>query len=131
MEIVINSKRRILHPERLTDEGKIASGIRCGQWLYISGQGPLDMQTMQYIPGTIEEETDLTLVHIDKIIAAAGGTRADIVKCTCYLSDLADFGGFHAAFTSFFKQNLPCRTTSQAGLLRGIRVGIDAVAFLE
>lgn len=124
------AQQRILRPGRVTDEGKIASGIRCGPWLYISGQGPLDLATMQYVPGTIEEETELTMHHIEEIVLAAGGTRSDIVKCTCYLADLENFAGFHTAFTRFFGKYLPCRTTVGAPLLRGIQVEIDAIAYL-
>ncbi len=126
---IFPAKQRILRPGRTNDEGKIAAGIRCGPWLYISGQGPLDLETMQHVPGTIEEETDLTMHHIEQIVLAAGGSRSDIVKCTCYLADLEDFAGFHSAFTRFFVSNLPCRTTVQAPLLRGIRVEIDAIAY--
>lgn len=124
-------KQRITLPGRTDDPTKIASAVRCGQWLYISGQGPLERGTLRYLPGTIEEETALTLAHIDEIVTAAGGTRADIVKCTSYLSNLDDFAGYHAEFTRFFQTNLPARTTVGAPLLRGIRVEIDAVAFLS
>lgn len=127
----MRNKQRISHPERPNGPGKIASGMLCGQWLYVSGQGPLDIRTLEYIPGTIEEETARTLSHIESIVIAAGGTRGDIVKCTSYLRDLADFPGYHAEFSRFFDGELPARTTVQADLLRGIRVEIDAVAFLS
>jgi 2-iminobutanoate/2-iminopropanoate deaminase len=121
---------RIPHPERRVDEGKIASAIRCGDWLFISGHGPLDLLTGQYVPGTIVEETARTLDHIGKILGAAGGGPGNVVKCTCYLSDLSDFEGFNSEFLKFFAPSPPTRTTSQAALLRGIRVEIDAIAFI-
>lgn len=124
-------KEYFAHPERSGGPGKLASAIRCGQWIYVSGQGPLDMKTAQYMPGTIEEETALTLSHIEKILIEAGAGKKDTVKCTCYLADLNDFPGFHQAFQIFFGDPLPCRTTVQAQLLRGIRIEIDAVAFVS
>lgn len=128
----MSSKQYFAHPDRpATREGGLPSAIRCGQWVHVTGQGPLDITTLEYVPGTIEEETLMTLTHIEKILQAAGATKNDVVKCTCYLGDLKDFAGFHAAFQKFFPDRLPCRTTVQANLLRGIRVEIDAVAYKE
>lgn len=124
-------KQSIAHPDRPNTTGELVSGIRCGQWIYVSGQGPLDVRTLHYEPNTIEKETELTLSHIEKILAEAGASKSHIVKCTCYLSDLSDFAGFHRAFQSFFGDNLPARTTVQAPLLRSIRVEIDAIAFVD
>ena len=125
------TKQYFAHPERPSGRGGLPSAIRCGQWVYVTGQGPLDITTLEYVPGTIEDETLMTLVHIEKILQAAGAAKTDVVKCTCYLADLNDFAGFHAAFKDFFPDPLPCRTTVQAPLLRGIRVEIDAVAYTD
>ena len=129
--MTVEQKLHFSHPERSNAPGKLASAIRCGQWIYLSGQGPLDMKSAQYVPGTIEEETALTLSHIEKLLHQAGAKKNHVVKCTCYLADLKDFPGFHDTFRKFFEDPLPCRTTIQASLLRGIRVEIDAVAFVE
>jgi len=127
----MTSKQYFAHPDRPPARGGLSAAIRCGQWVYVSGQGPLDITTLKYVPGTIEEETLMTLVHIEKILQAAGAAKNDVVKCTCYLADLEDFAGFHATFQKFFPDPMPCRTTVQAPLLRGIRVEIDAVAYTE
>lgn len=125
-------KQYFNHPERPPAPGKLASAVRCGQWVYLSGQGPLDLKTGEYRAGTIEEETALTLSYIEKLVVQAGGKKSDIIKCTCYLSDLNDFAAFHKTFQEFFAgQQLPARTTVGAPLLRGIKVEIDAVAFIE
>lgn len=127
----MTSKQYFAHPDRPASGGEISSAIRCGQWVYVSGQGPLDITTLEYVPGSIEEETLMTLVHIERILQATGATKIDVVKCTCYLANLEDFAGFHAIFKSFFPDRLPCRTTVQSPLLRGIRVEIDAVAYID
>lgn len=125
------TKKHIGYPGLQRKPGALASAVRCGQWIYVSGQGPLDMATKQYVPGTIEEETAMTLTHIENILQEAGASKAAVVKCTCYLADLNDFGGFHKTFQEFFGDPLPSRTTVGAPLLRGIRVEIDAIAFVE
>src|SRR5690606_34481501 len=100
-------------------------------WLFVSGQGPLDMQTGEVIRGTIEEETLLTLSHVRKLVEEAGGSMEQIVKCTVHLSDIDDFDRFNQAYASFFTGVKPARTTVQSVLCDGIKVEIDAIAFLR
>jgi 2-iminobutanoate/2-iminopropanoate deaminase len=96
-------------------------------WLYISGQGPLDLVTGKVVHGTIEEETRHTLEHIGKILEAANMSFHDVVKCTCHISDINDFEKFDAVYREFFSGTLPARTTVQS-VLGGIQVEIDAIA---
>jgi 2-iminobutanoate/2-iminopropanoate deaminase len=99
-------------------------------WVYVSGQGPLDSKTAEVIRGTIEEETQLTLSHVEKILRAAGCTLKDVVKSTVHLSDIEDFDRFNATYKFFFKDVpvLPARTTVQSKLWNEIKVEIDIVA---
>ena len=121
-------KVEIKHPDKLVNTGAYSSGILADGWLFISGQGPLNLVTGEVIHGTIEEETLLTLSHIKKITEAAGGTIEDIVKCTVHLSDINDFEKYNAAYASFFTGIKPARTTVQSVLFDGIKIEIDAVA---
>lgn len=122
------SKKEIQHPDKQVSTGAYSAGILMDGWLFISGQGPLDLSTGEVIRGTIEEETLLTLSHIRKIIEAAGGSIDDIVKCTVHLSDIQDFDRYNAAYASFFTGVKPARTTVQSVLCDGIKIEIDAVA---
>jgi len=121
-------KVEIKHPDKLVNTGAYSSGILADGWLFISGQGPLNLVTGEVIHGTIEEETLLTLSHIKKITEAAGGTIEDIVKCTVHLSDINDFEKYNAAYASFFTGIKPARTTVQSVLFGGIKIEIDAMA---
>jgi 2-iminobutanoate/2-iminopropanoate deaminase len=122
------SKKEIKHPDKLANTGAYSAGILIDGWLYISGQGPLDLATGEIVYGTIEEETILTLSHIKKIVQAAGGTMDNIIKCTVHLVDINDFEKFNAAYSSFFPQIKPARTTVQSVLSGGIKIEIDAIA---
>jgi len=122
------SKIEIKHPDKSIRTGAYSAGILTDGWLYISGQGPLNLTTGEVIHGTIEEETLLTLSHIKKIIEAAGGSINDIVKCTVHLSDINDFEKYNAAYASFFPGIKPARTTVQSVLSGGIKIEIDAIA---
>ena len=121
-------KTEVFHPDKKVSTGAYSAGVLIDGWLYISGQGPLNLATGEVKRGTIEEETRLTMEHIGKILAAAGMTFNDVVRCTCHLSDINDFARFNAVYRSFFTGILPARTTVQSVLGGGIKVEIDAVA---
>ena len=123
-------KREIRHPDRPNAASPYSAGVVMDGWLYVSGQGPLDLKSGKVVEGTIEEQTRLTLNHIGKILAAAGCSFGDVVKCNCYLRDIGEFDRFNSVYTEFFVGIRPARTTIQATLWGGIRVEIDAVAKL-
>ncbi len=125
------SKAEIKYPGKTVSTGAYSDGILVDGWLYISGQGPLNLTTGTVVHGTIEEETLLTLSHIKKIIEAAAGTLNDIVKCTVHLKDINDFDKFNAAYSSFFSDVKPARTTVQSVLFGGIKIEIDAIARIK
>ena len=122
------NKREIKHPDKEISTGAYSAGVLVDGWLFISGQGPLDLSTGEVLVGTIEEETLQTLLHIKKIVEAAGGDINDIIKCTVHLSDINDFKRYDIAYGSFFPGIKPARTTVQSVLSDGIKVEIDAIA---
>lgn len=121
-------KIEVKHPDKQVSTGAYSAGVLVDGWLYISGQGPLDLKTGQVVPGTVEEQTRLTLAHIGKILEAAGCTFDDVVKCTCHLADIGEFDRFNRVYAEAFQNVRPARTTVQSVLWGGIRVEIDAVA---
>jgi len=121
-------KKEIRHPDKEFTYGLFSAGVSSGDWLFVSGQGPLDMKSGKRVPGTIEEETLRTLNNLDRVLGEAGCTRDNVVKCTCYLADMDDFEGFNRAYGEFFTGVRPARTTVGARLMKSIRVEIDAIA---
>ncbi len=100
--------------------------------LYISGQVPIDSETGVIVRGTIEEETEVVLKNIKTIIEDAGASMEDVLKVTCYLADMDDFGRFNNIYKEYFKDEPPARTTIQAGRLPlDVQVEIDAIVALE
>jgi 2-iminobutanoate/2-iminopropanoate deaminase len=122
------SKTEVQHPDKAVSTGAYSAGVLIDGWLYISGQGPLNLKSGEVVRGSIEEETHLTLSHIGKILETAGMTFSDVVKCTCHLSDIANFDRFDKVYAEFFPGVKPARTTVQSVLGDGIKVEIDAVA---
>jgi 2-iminobutanoate/2-iminopropanoate deaminase len=122
------AKQEIKHPDRATSTGAYSDGVLIDGWLYVSGQGPLDLSTGKVIVGTIEEETRTTLENIGKILELGGCTFDDVVKSTVHLADINDFAKFNTTYAEYFKGVRPVRTTVQSGLGLGIKVEIDVVA---
>lgn len=125
-------KKQINHPDRNPDfaTGAYSDGVLIDGLLFVSGQASVDFQTSQFVLGTIEEETVRTLNNIRAIIEAAGGTMADIVKCTVHLADIADFDAYNRVYGSYFDGIRPARTTVQSVLAEGLKVEIDAIVKL-
>jgi 2-iminobutanoate/2-iminopropanoate deaminase len=121
-------KQEIKHPDRRASTGAYSDGVLVDGWLYVAGQGPLDLSTGKVLTGTIEEETRVTLGNVGKILTAAGCSFDDVVKSTVHLADIKDFDRFNATYSEFFKGIRPVRTTVQSGLGLGIKVEIDVVA---
>ncbi|MGZ4149486.1 MAG: Rid family detoxifying hydrolase [Actinomycetota bacterium] len=110
--------------------GAYSQAIRAGDFVFISGQGPLDPATLEVLGTTIEEQTEQTLRNLRAIAEAAGGSLADVVKVSAFLSSIDLFPGFNATYERIFDTlPRPARTTTGAEL-RGILVEIDAVLHL-
>ena len=109
--------------------GAYSQGLRVGDFIFVSGQGPLDPRTGDVVGATIEEQTARVLENIKAILAAAGASMSQVVKVTAHLSDLSLFERYNRVYASYFPNPKPARTTVGSQLL-GILVEIDAIAYV-
>lgn len=127
------AKQEIVRPDKADKNfttGAYSAGVVADGWLFVSGQGPIDFTTGQFVLGDIEHETHLTLHNVKRICEAAGCSLDDIVKCTVHLKDINDFDRYNTVYASYFTKIKPARTTVQSVLGHGIKVEIDAIAKL-
>lgn len=111
--------------------GAYSQGIRVGDFLFVSGQGPLDPATGQLVLGTIEEQTARVLENIKIILEAGGATMADVVKVSAHLSDVELFERYNKVYATYFPDPKPARTTVGSQLpAKGMLVEIDAIAYV-
>jgi 2-iminobutanoate/2-iminopropanoate deaminase len=96
-----------------------------GRFVFVSGQGPL--ADGEYVPGTIEEETRLTLENLGALLAEAGSGFEHAVRCGVWIVSLDDFAGMNGVYESFFPEPRPARATVRADLMVG-KVEIDCIA---
>lgn len=112
--------------------GTYSQALAVGRTVYLSGQIPLDPDSMQIVPGGFEREVEQVLANLNAVAEAAGGNLDDIVKLTVYLTDLSDFETVNQVMAAAFGEPYPARAAVQvAALPRGARVEIDAVLVLR
>ena len=110
--------------------GPYSPAVRAGDFIYVSGQGPVDPATDQLSFGDIAHETRLTLGNIQRILAGCGAAMSDVVKCTVYLADAREFAAMNAVYAEFFGQGKPARTTVEAQMVAPpMRIEIDCIAY--
>ncbi|MEP7122906.1 MAG: RidA family protein [Byssovorax sp.] len=111
--------------------GPYSQAIRVGDFLFTSGQVALDPKTGDLVAGGIEAETRQALTNLTAVLTAGGATWAHVVKTTIFLVDMADFAIVNRLYGEVVVMPAPARSTVQvAGLPRGARVEIEAVAYL-
>lgn len=122
-------KQQITAKSGASPIGAYSQGLRAGDFIFVSGQGPLDPATGQIVGTTVEEQTARVLENIKAILEAGGATMADVVKVTAHLSDLDLFERYNKVYATYFPDPKPTRTTVGSQLL-GILVEIDAIAYV-
>lgn len=115
-----------------------SQGVRRGPFLQVSGQGPVDPATNEYLhPGDVKAQTVRTLQNVEAILTAGGATFDDVMMLRVYLTTRDDFAAMNDAYGEFVGARvnsgvLPARTTVFTGLPRAeMLVEIDALAVLS
>lgn len=112
--------------------GPYSHSVRAkGELLFISGQIPIDAESGELVGATPGEQARRCLENLAAIANDAGGSIADAVKLTVYLTDIAAFAEVNEVYATFFKTDPPARVAlAVAGLPKGAQVEIDAVVAL-
>jgi 2-iminobutanoate/2-iminopropanoate deaminase len=121
---------RINPPGSAAPRGPYSPAVRAGDFIFVSGQVPVDPATGQLLNSDIATETRQVLHNIKAILEGCGATMADVVKCGVFLLEAGEFAAMNAVYAEFFRDAKPARTTVVAGFaVPGLRVEIDAVAY--
>lgn len=109
--------------------GAYSPAVRAGDFLYLSGQVPMDPETGQIIGSDVATQTHAVLDRVERVLREGGATLRDVVSVTAYLADINEWDSFNDAYKSRFESPYPARTTVGAGL-HGFLVEISVVAYL-
>jgi 2-iminobutanoate/2-iminopropanoate deaminase len=123
---------RVFSPDAPQPIGPYNQAIRCGEFVFCSGQVAIDPATGALVEGDAALQARRALRNLAAVLAAAGATFDDVVKTTIFLIDMADFAAVNAAYGECFVSLPPARSTvAVAGLPLGARVEIDALAVVH
>lgn len=107
--------------------GTYSQAMKVGNTVYLSGQIPLDPETMEVVEG-MEQQVCRVFDNLTAVAEAAGGTLQDIVKLNIFLTDLGHFGLVNEVMARYFKQPYPARAAvGVAALPKGVPVEMDAI----
>ncbi|MFA0401087.1 reactive intermediate/imine deaminase [Vibrio splendidus] len=106
--------------------GPFSQAIKSNGMLYLSGQLPLDPETMKFSASNVTGQAEQIFLNISSVIAEAGCEKESIVKTTVFLSDMNNFAEFNAAYSEFFGEHKPARSCVEVA-----RLPLDALVEIE
>ena len=109
--------------------GPYSQAIQAGDFLYVSGQIPVDPKTGN-VPAEIQAQARQSLENLKAIVEAAGYTLSDVVKTTVFAADIADFAAVNEIYAEYFSREAPARSfVAVKDLPKGVGLEIEAVAW--
>ena len=121
--------RQAIHSDQAPKAiGTYSQAVRAGDTVYLSGQIPLDPKTMEMISGDIEAEIKRVFENLVQVAQATGGSLANAVKFTIFLTDFAHFPKVNEVMAKYVSEPYPARSTiAVAQLPRGARIEIECI----
>jgi 2-iminobutanoate/2-iminopropanoate deaminase len=112
--------------------GPYSQAVKAGNFLFISGQIPIDPSNGELISGDIETETHRVMKNLEAILKAADCDLSSVVKSTLFIKNMADFAKINSVYASYFTSEFPARETVEvAALPRSVNVEISVIAFCD
>jgi 2-iminobutanoate/2-iminopropanoate deaminase len=112
--------------------GPYSQGVKVGNFLFVSGQGPINPRTGKIDETDIEAQTRQALQNVKAIVEASGYSLQDVVKVSIFLKRASDFQKMNEIYKTFFQETPPTRTTVQADFVTpNMLIEIDAIASRE
>ena len=112
--------------------GPYSQAVEMNGTLFISGQVPINPETGKIVEGGITEQTEQVMKNIDAILTEAGYTFDNVVKSTCLLSDMTNFGAMNEVYARYYPYNPPARAAfAVKELPLGVMVEIETMAIIR
>jgi 2-iminobutanoate/2-iminopropanoate deaminase len=111
-------------------QGAYSQGWRAGDFVFVTGTGPVDPAANKITSDAIEEQTEITIRNMESILEADGASLADVVKVTAHLSDISLFSRYNTTYASIFQKPYPVRTTVESGFADPkMLIELDCIAY--
>jgi len=111
--------------------GPYSQAVKAGNTVYLSGQIPLDPDTMELVLDSFEDQAMRVFTNLSAVAQAAGGSLKDVVKLNIYLTDLANFAAVNEIMKQFFQEPFPARAAvGVKELPKGVAVEVEGIMVL-
>ena len=112
--------------------GPYSQAVRAGDFVFCSGQIPIDPATGEFVQGGVREQTHQVLKNLSEVLKAAGSSLKGVIKTTVFVEDMNDFAEMNQVYAKYFTENFPARATVQAARLpKDAKVEIECIALIE
>ncbi|MFZ3064719.1 MAG: RidA family protein [Nitrospirota bacterium] len=112
--------------------GPYSQAVKIGNFIFLSGQIPIDPKTGELVNGDIKAQFELVMENIKNILSEAGATLHDVVKATLYLKDIKEFSEINTIYGRFFDSDPPARSTVEvSNLPKGAKFELEVIAYKE
>jgi len=125
-------KKRVVQTDKAPKAiGPYSQAIQAGNFLFLSGQIPLDSKTGELVKGDIGQQTKQVLENIKGVLESQKLGMEDVVKVTIFLKDIANFNRVNEIYSIYFPTSPPARSTVEvAKLPRDVEIEIEAIALI-
>ena len=111
--------------------GPYSQAIIAGDFLYASGQIPINPETGNVDAQGITEQAQQSMKNVGEILKAAGAEYGNVVKTTCFLADMADFAAFNEVYAQYFTHNPARSCVAVKALPKGVLCEVEVIAYLR
>ncbi len=125
--------KRVIFTERAPKPiGPYSQAIRAGNFIFLSGQIPIDPKTEELVKGDIRQQTQQVLENIKGVLESQGLGMEDVVKVNIFLKDMGNFNQMNEVYATYFSASPPARSTVEvAKLPRNAEIEIEAIALTQ
>ena len=111
--------------------GPYSQGMVIGNFVFSSGQIPVDPATGEVAGPTIDEQAEQSCKNVKAVLEEGGSSLEKVIKTTCFLADMGDFAAFNAVYAKYFV-NTPARScVAVKALPKGVLCEVEAIAYIE
>ena len=110
--------------------GPYVQGTKLGELVFTSGQIPLDPATMDIVAGGIEAQAEQVMKNLAAVLAEAGTSQENVIKTTCFLKDMGDFGAFNEVYGAFFTEKPARSCVAVKTLPKDVLCEVEVIAVL-
>lgn len=111
--------------------GPYSQAIAAGNFLFASGQIPINPESGEVEAEGIEAQTEQVMKNVGAILEAAGTNYANVVKTTCFLADMADFAAFNGVYEKYFTEKPARSCVAVKALPKNVLCEVEVIAALE